>query len=250
MSWLSLASAMAAFHRSWRLSMHTSKQQMTLRDTCMLFFWHLFFVASRVIVIVLLCIRFSWIGVGCVMAHWAVMTVWVVSLKTSFCEATAVWQEYAYDMCVGACYVFCFINVKDEPTRCKYFVYYAITLGENFLALFFWYRASPADLWYRDEAVYLVVVCSLVGIVVFQLPYYVFCHPEIGIWSVERNERAASMKRASAAAARRESTQQTMLEGHLPSPSSFGAVSTNQVVPTVLPDAVRFHAADFSADAK
>jgi hypothetical protein len=79
-------------------------------------------------------------------------------------------------MIIGAIYLFCFLNVKDEPTRYKYLSYYIIAFAENISLILLWYFKNDPTKWYHIPALVAVISAFAAGIL-FMLIYYWFFHP-------------------------------------------------------------------------
>ncbi|XP_077522823.1 XK-related protein 6-like [Amblyomma americanum] len=171
--------SLASYHRALRRSV-PDKHNMSRLGSALQFFWRLGTVASRAGALALFASQYKyWLLPACI-GHWGVMTVWVMHQGTRFCDSDAgrprPCREYLFNMLIGAIYLFCFLNVKDEPTRYKYSAYYVIAFLENTALIVLWYfRADPA-LWYRLPLLIGVIGSFVVGIL-FMLIYYRFFHP-------------------------------------------------------------------------
>ena len=84
LSWCSLATAMAAFHRAQRYS-QARKSAISILGTVMQFFWHLFVVASRVLAIALFTAQFTFWGPVFCGLHVVLMLGCLLWLQTDFC---------------------------------------------------------------------------------------------------------------------------------------------------------------------
>ena len=71
-------------------------------------------------------------------AHWLLMTGWVICQNTDFCES--VWEERYYNAIVGVIYCFCFFNLKEGQSRFRATTFYFVVILENFifLAIYFY----------------------------------------------------------------------------------------------------------------
>ncbi|XP_055340617.1 XK-related protein 6-like [Paramacrobiotus metropolitanus] len=176
-SWFSLATAMAAFHRAQRYSQPT-KGSMSICGSLMQLAWHLCIFASRVIAIALFTVRFTYFGIIFCGVHILVMIVWIISQKTDFCPNKPL--EACYDVAVGCIYLFAFLNVKDARTRWKYVGYYTVYYVENVVMITLWFTHTENVHWFRVPAMVAVIVGFWVGIG-FMLLYYQLFHPADGV---------------------------------------------------------------------
>lgn len=104
---------------------------------------------------------------------------------TRFCDTESGEQrpchEYLFNMVIGAIYLLCFLNVKDEPTRYKYCAFYVIAFVENTTLISLWYLRVAGDplrvtLWYLVPSMAGVVGAFCAGMI-FMFLYYRFFHP-------------------------------------------------------------------------
>jgi hypothetical protein len=82
---------------------------------------------------------------------------------------------------MGWVYVFCFVNLKPEPSRRKYALFYGITLLEEIgMLVSWWLDASVRDdvdkPWYYYPAIPTVLGSFCLGMV-FMFIYYKKFHP-------------------------------------------------------------------------
>ncbi|KAH7972047.1 hypothetical protein HPB52_005818 [Rhipicephalus sanguineus] len=171
--------SLASYHRALRRSV-PDKHNMSRTGSALQFLWRLGTVASRAGALALFASQYKyWLLPACI-GHWGVMTVWVMHQGTRFCDSDAgrprPCREYLFNMLIGAIYLFCFLNVKDEPTRYKYSAYYVIAFLENTALIVLWYFRADPVLWYRLPLLVGVIGSFAVGIL-FMLIYYRFFHP-------------------------------------------------------------------------
>lgn len=196
-SWVSLGFAMVSFQRALRASQQPTKQRLSVCAWVMQFFWYFSFIGSRIFVIVLLFLISGVIGAAFCFLHCALMFMWLTQQRTTFCAEVFHVREIGYRICVSIVYLFCFFNVVDHPTFLKYVLYYILAFVENGAVLGIWYvlKDYEPEVLYRDYAVVLVTVLSVIGPLLFQLPYYFWCHPEIGNWErVKRGKEPISLR--------------------------------------------------------
>ncbi|RWS27213.1 hypothetical protein B4U80_04591 [Leptotrombidium deliense] len=167
--------SLASYHRALRRSV-PEKRNMTKLATL---------VVSRVVAIALFTSEYGYWLLPFAVGHWGVMTIWVMHQGTRFCDTERgdprPCEEYLFNMVVGAIYLICFLNVKDEPTRFKYLAYYLILFFENSILITLWYMKTSSDplkslFWFHAPAFATVISAFCMGIV-FMLIYYRFLHP-------------------------------------------------------------------------
>ncbi|OQV22900.1 XK-related protein 6 [Hypsibius exemplaris] len=212
-SWISLATAMATFHRAQRFSQH-AKGSMSFAGTLMQFGWHLFIFESRVIAIALFTVRFPLWGPVVCTVHVLLMIVWVFTMRTEFCPNR--WLEYLYNVAVGCLYLFAFLNVKDTPTRWKYLFYYGVYYAENVILITLWYTFTQdeEEHWFRKPALGAVVGGFWIGIFVFMIPYYMFLHPDKGLW-IRKRRYSTAVNQAAVSGSNNNNSGSTWLKSFL-----------------------------------
>ncbi|XP_013775682.2 XK-related protein 4-like [Limulus polyphemus] len=178
-----LSWSLASYHRALRQSVE-NKRNMTWSGMSVQFLWRYCTTAARVLSLALFASEYGyWMFPVCI-GHWGIMTVWVMHQQTSFCDSETgekrQCEEYLFNMAIGAVYLFCFLNVKDEPTRLKYLAYYIIVFIENSLMIILWYLRTDPSVWYHLPALICVFLSFSLGIT-FMLLFYRFCHPETNI---------------------------------------------------------------------
>ena len=86
-------------------------------------------------------------------------------------------MEKIVDIVIGYCMIFCFFNMKNGRSRDRYVLYYVIFYLENFAILILWYCMTPE----LDEEIHVYCILAVVGLfvshMVFQVMYYMCCHP-------------------------------------------------------------------------
>ncbi|CAG2103222.1 unnamed protein product [Medioppia subpectinata] len=174
MSW-----SMASYNRALRRST-PNKLNVSRMATITHFLWRFCTIGSRVLAIALFTSEYSYWVCPVAIGHWGVMTIWIMHQQTRFCDSERGDQrpchEYVFNMIVGAIYLFCFLNVKDEPTRYKYLSFYTIVFSENISFIILWYVRSDPLNWYHTPALATVLGAFGVGMLLM-LIYYWFLHP-------------------------------------------------------------------------
>ncbi|XP_066960554.1 XK-related protein 9-like isoform X2 [Macrobrachium rosenbergii] len=125
--------------------------------------------------------------------HWLLMTAWIHAQSTNFCAseqgARRPVLELFYNSVMGAVHIFCYINLKDTPSRRRMVFFYALTLIENTAMITVWYIIMEVryDLWilitmiFSVEALWVLGICSVIG-------YYAFLHPDRDHLGSSRNQ--------------------------------------------------------------
>ncbi|XP_045607346.2 XK-related protein 9 isoform X1 [Procambarus clarkii] len=120
---------------------------------------------------------------ACVLAgHWLIMTAWIHAQKTTFCaqenNSTNPVLEFLYNCVMGLVHVFCYINVKDTPSRKRMVFFYAFCLIENSAMIAVWYikmvdypETLRVVVVFAVEVLWVIGVCCVIG-------YYSFLHPD------------------------------------------------------------------------
>ncbi|XP_022237502.1 XK-related protein 4-like [Limulus polyphemus] len=174
-----LSWTLAFYQRALRRSV-ANKKNMTRTGTALQFIWRFCTIGARVFALALFASQYKlWLVPVCV-GHWGIMTVWIMHQQTHFCDSETGEQrqceEYLFNMVIGAIYLICFLNVKDEPTRYKVTAYYVIVFLENVTFTVLWYMRTEPTVWYHLPAFVGVFTSSLFGVSIM-IVYYRFCHP-------------------------------------------------------------------------
>ncbi|XP_054153676.1 XK-related protein 6-like [Oppia nitens] len=178
-SLLSMSWSLAQYNRALR-RVSNDKLNMSRMATIVQFLWRFCTIGSRVLAVALFISEYSYWVCPVAIGHWGIMTIWVMHQQTRFCDSERgdprPCFEYMFNMMIGAIYLFCFINVKDEPTRYKYLSFYIIVFSENLSFIILWYIRSDPIKWYHMSA--LVTVLGAFGCgILLMLIYYWFFHP-------------------------------------------------------------------------
>lgn len=114
------------------------------------FIWRFFSIASRVLALALFASEFRfYISIVCGI-HWLLMFIWIVSMRTNFCDNRV--EELGYNAVLAVMFIFCYFNPVDSPTRRRYAVYYAFMFCENVILMSLWYVNCNESKWYRQIA--------------------------------------------------------------------------------------------------
>lgn len=113
-----------------------------------------------------------------VIVHWCVMTIWVaLTRKINFCQKNLI-LEVLFSGCVGAIYLFNFINLKEGSTKKTYCVLFIAFFIENLTASIVWGIWSPKTITNWVYYLFLILpVTSLLISAFFLIVYYSALHP-------------------------------------------------------------------------
>ncbi|ROT84028.1 XK-related protein 6 [Penaeus vannamei] len=185
-----------------------NKEQLSCGGTTTCLFWRSGMVASRVIAIATFAsiippeeetnhsvffprmtsdgkvfIPFALITGIVLFVHWVIMTVWIHAQNTTFCSnddgSRRPVLELLYNGVMGIVHIFCYINLKDTPSRKRMTFFYTISFAENSTMIAVWFveMQQAYQLWFlvtmifSVEALWMIGLCSLIG-------YYAFLHPD------------------------------------------------------------------------
>lgn len=122
---------------------------------------------------------------ACVLgAHWLIMVAWIHAQGTNFCSGEEEGKsrpllEFMYNCVMGLVHVFCYMNLKDSPSRRRMAFFYAFCLIENTAMISVWCVEMEPHLsvWFRAVMVFSVEVLWVVGLCCL-IGYYAFLHPD------------------------------------------------------------------------
>ncbi|KAJ4934589.1 hypothetical protein JOQ06_007380 [Pogonophryne albipinna] len=133
-SLVSLSWMVASYQKVLRDS-RDDKLPMSYKAVLVQILWHLFTIGARTLAFALFASVFPlYFGVF-VVAHWCVMTFWIIQGETDFCMSK--WEEIIYNMMVGIVYIFCWFSVKEGRTRCRLLIYSSYALGSFFMCVYY-----------------------------------------------------------------------------------------------------------------
>ncbi|CAI9154500.1 unnamed protein product [Rangifer tarandus platyrhynchus] len=173
-SLVSLAWTLASYQKVLRDS-RDDKQPLSYKGAVAQVLWHLFAIAARSLAFALFASVYKlYFGIF-IVAHWCVMTFWVIQGETDFCMSK--WEEIIYNMVVGIIYIFCWFNVKEGRSRRRVALYYCIVLLENAALTGFWYSSRNFSTDFHSLILVCVVASSFALGVFFMCVYYCLLHP-------------------------------------------------------------------------
>ncbi|KAM8754921.1 XK-related protein 7 [Acanthopagrus schlegelii] len=175
-SLMSLAWMIASYQKVLRDS-RDDKLPMTYKAVIVQILWHLFTIGARTLAFALFASVFQlYFGIF-IVAHWCIMTFWIIQGETDFCMSK--WEEIIYNMMVGIVYVFCWFSVREGRTRCRMLIYSLTVFVENvaLTAAWYLYRGSRTSDFYAVIMVCVVASSYALG-TFFMFVYYCLLHPD------------------------------------------------------------------------
>ncbi|XP_060913786.1 XK-related protein 7 isoform X2 [Labrus mixtus] len=175
-SLISLAWMIASYQKVLRDS-RDDKLPMTYKAVIVQILWHLFTIGARTLAFALFASVFQlYFGIF-IVAHWCIMTFWIIQGETDFCMSK--WEEIIYNMMVGIVYVFCWFSVKEGRTRCRMLIYILTVFVENVALTTAWYlyRGPLTSDFYAVTMVCVVASSYALG-TFFMFVYYCLLHPD------------------------------------------------------------------------
>uniref|UniRef100_UPI003AAB3F5D XK-related protein 7 isoform X1 n=1 Tax=Centroberyx gerrardi TaxID=166262 RepID=UPI003AAB3F5D len=175
-SLISLAWMIASYQKVLRDS-RDDKLPMTYKAVIVQILWHLFTIGARTLAFALFASVFQlYFGIF-IVAHWCIMTFWIIQGETDFCMSK--WEEIIYNMMVGIVYVFCWFSVREGRTRCRMLIYSLTVFVENVALTTAWYlyRGPRTSDFYAVIMVCVVASSYALG-TFFMFVYYCLLHPD------------------------------------------------------------------------
>ncbi|AWP10398.1 XK-related protein [Scophthalmus maximus] len=175
-SLVSLAWMISSYQKVLRDS-RDDKRPMTYKAVMVQILWHLFTIGARTLAFALFASVFQlYFGIF-IVAHWCIMTFWIIQGETDFCMSK--WEEIIYNMMVGIVYVFCWFSVREGRTRCRMLIYSLTVLVENVALTAAWYlhRGARTSDFYAVAMVCVVASSYALG-TFFMFVYYCLLHPD------------------------------------------------------------------------
>lgn len=175
-SLVSLAWMISSYQKALRDS-RDDKLPMTYKAVVVQILWHLFTIGARALAFALFASVFQlYFGIF-IVAHWCIMTFWIIQGETDFCMSK--WEEIIYNMMVGIVYVFCWFSVREGRTRCRMLIYSLTVFAENVALTTVWYlyRGPRTSDFYAVIMVCVVASSYALG-TFFMFVYYCLLHPD------------------------------------------------------------------------
>lgn len=176
-SLVSISWSLVSYSKSLRISL-PNKVPMTYWSIAVMFLWEFFSVTARMLALALFTSTFvRYVGFVC-LGHWAFMTLWIVTMKTNFCNTKC--EELGFNAVLGVIFIFCYFNPIDNATRFRYLIFYVFMFFENSVLMYFWVKGSNYELWIKHLAVFTHYTSFSMGLILM-LIYYRWFHPTGGI---------------------------------------------------------------------
>ncbi|XP_075719924.1 XK-related protein 5 [Rhinoderma darwinii] len=137
--------------------------------------WRMGMIGTRVMALIVFArVYHFWVfAVGG--AHWLVMCFWLVAQQTDVISTPCYWR--LFNILLGAVYVFCFINVRDGPSRYRVAIFYVIMLLENCILLLLATDFLKGAVWSNVKLSVAVMSGFLIGCAALII-YYTLLHPK------------------------------------------------------------------------
>ncbi|XP_077345154.1 XK-related protein 5 [Lithobates pipiens] len=137
--------------------------------------WRMGMVGTRVMALVVFATVFHFWVFAVGGAHWLVMSFWLVAQQTDVISRPCYWR--LFNILLGAVYVFCFINVRDGPSRYRVAIFYVIMLLENCILLLLATDFLQGAVWSNVKLPVAVMSGFLIGCAALII-YYTLLHPK------------------------------------------------------------------------
>ncbi|XP_017264884.1 XK-related protein 7 [Kryptolebias marmoratus] len=179
-SLISLAWMISSYQKVLRDS-RDDKLPMTYKAVIVQILWHLFTIGARTLAFALFASVFQlYFGIF-IVAHWCIMTFWIIQGETDFCMSK--WEEIIYNMMVGIVYVFCWFSVREGRTRYRMLIYSLTVFVENVALTTAWYVYRGSSEHHGHSDFYAVILVCVVATsyalgTFFMFVYYCLLHPD------------------------------------------------------------------------
>uniref|UniRef100_A0A3Q3QTM8 XK-related protein n=1 Tax=Monopterus albus TaxID=43700 RepID=A0A3Q3QTM8_MONAL len=175
-SLISLAWMISSYQKVLRDS-RDDKLPMTYKAVIVQILWHLFTIGARTLAFALFASVFQlYFGIF-IVAHWCIMTFWIIQGETDFCMSK--WEEIIYNMMVGIVYVFCWFSVREGRTHCRMLIYSLTVFVENVALTTAWYLYRGPR---TSDSYAVIMVCAVASSYAlgtfFMVVYYCLLHPD------------------------------------------------------------------------
>ncbi|XP_063078266.1 XK-related protein 5a [Engraulis encrasicolus] len=171
---LSLCWALVLYSRACGL-MRPGHLAMPPASLLCLLLWRGGMLGARLTSLVFFTRAFGWWVCAVIGFHWVVAFFWLVSQQTDICAGRWRWRLFNANMAVV--HLFCFLNVKDGPSRYRMAGFYLVMFLENatlMLAASDFLNEASWDSLTAPTAVLCSFLCGLTSLVL----YYRFLHPK------------------------------------------------------------------------
>ena len=173
-SWMSLAVSLVSYNRSLRNS-RVDKCKMGFASVPFYFIWRASETGVRVLCLAMFASALDMWLFAILVSHWIIISGWIMSQHTTFYTERCL--ERLFNVVCGYVMIFCFLNLNEGHTRCRFLVYYAIFYVENvFMVCLWFYLTDDLGTWFHLWAFISVFILFFTHLL-FQLLYYLCCHP-------------------------------------------------------------------------
>ncbi|XP_041950488.1 XK-related protein 5a [Alosa sapidissima] len=137
--------------------------------------WRAGMLGARVASLMFFTRVFGWWVCGVIGFHWVTAAFWLMSQQTDICSGP--WRWRVFNGTLAVVHVFCFLNVKDGPSRFRMAGFYLVMFLENATLML-----AASD--FLNEAswdsltVPTAVLCSFLSGLTSLVLYYRFLHPK------------------------------------------------------------------------
>ncbi|XP_056420010.1 XK-related protein 5 isoform X3 [Hyla sarda] len=137
--------------------------------------WRMGMIGTRVMALIVFARMYHFWVFAVGGAHWLVMSFWLVAQQTDVISTPCYWR--LFNILLGAVYVFCFINVRDGPSRYRVAIFYVIMLLENCILLLLATDFLQGAVWSNVKLSVAVMSGFLIGCAALII-YYTLLHPK------------------------------------------------------------------------
>ncbi|KAM3930827.1 XK-related protein 5 [Leptodactylus fuscus] len=137
--------------------------------------WRMGMIGTRVMALIVFAREYHYWVFAVGGAHWLVMSFWLVAQQTDVISTPCYWR--LFNVLLGAVYIFCFINVRDGPSRYRVAIFYVIMLLENCILLLLATDFLQGAVWSNVKLSVAVMSGFLIGCAALII-YYTLLHPK------------------------------------------------------------------------
>lgn len=135
---------------------------MTYSSIAVMFLWEFFSITARMTALALFTSAFVRYAGFMYLAHWLLMTTWILTMKTNFCNTKL--EEVGFNAVLGIIFIFCYFNPIDNSTRYRYLAFYLFMFVENSILLLMWFKKTSYEFWIKETVLYVHYTSFLLGV--------------------------------------------------------------------------------------
>ncbi|XP_052106330.1 uncharacterized protein LOC127738891 [Mytilus californianus] len=157
--------------------------------------WQSWMLLSRVTALVVFSLVFqAWVFLG-MGIHWIFMTFWITMQNAEYGDTAC--EKRLFNSISGFIYIFCFLNLKEGPSKSRMAAFYCFILAENALMMLLWFIYKPENTpaWLEITSLSLVFGGFVLG-GILMIGYYCCCHPTGRTAETKKDLTAYWFKRA------------------------------------------------------